>query len=125
VDQIVNNLIGRQAYAVCFVPQNAYTEVLYTFCIPSDCINCYRCYRYKKDVATAKIKEILWEAFAKETQSPTAALIFVLHRPIEHASWMIALRGSCGHQLLLLSLNERKIRLDKPEGTLSGTYCHR
>jgi hypothetical protein len=40
----------------------------------------------KKTPATAKIKGILWGAFPKETQSPTAALFFFLRRPIEHVS---------------------------------------
>jgi hypothetical protein len=67
----------------------------------------------QKTVATAKIKGILWGAVAKATQSPAAALFFVLRRPIEQVSWMLGLRGSCGHQLLLLSLNERLLRLEK------------
>ena len=40
----------------------------------------------KKTVATAKIKGILWGVVAKATRSPTAALFFVLRRPIEHKS---------------------------------------
>ncbi len=43
------------------------STVLYTYCFMSDCINCYRCYRKKKPVATAKIKGILWRVAAEAT----------------------------------------------------------
>jgi hypothetical protein len=37
----------------------------------------------KKTVVTAKIKGVLLGVDAKATQSPTAAMFFVLRRPIE------------------------------------------
>ena len=40
----------------------------------------------KKTAATAKIKGILWGAIVIGTQSPTAALFFILRRPIEQVS---------------------------------------
>ena len=39
-----------------------------------------------KTTATAKIKGIIWGAIVKATQSPTAALFFILRRPIEQVS---------------------------------------
>ena len=75
--------------------------------------------------ATAKIKRITWGTVVKAMLSPTAVVFVVLHRSIEQVSQMLALRGSCGHQLLLLSLNQRLIKQKKTEGTIGGSYCYR
>jgi len=63
--------------------------------------------------ATYKIKQTIWGDAFKATLSRKAALFVVLRRSIEQVSKMLAPRGSGGHQLLLLSLNYRLIRLQK------------
>ncbi len=62
-------------------------------------------YALKYTAATAKTTWILWSVAVKAMWAPRAALFVVLRRLVEQVLYMVKLRGSCGKQLLLLSLN--------------------
>ena len=85
MDQKSINFIGRQAYVVCFVPQNTDTVVLYSIHIASRQIASTATAK-EYSAATAKIKLINWVFAVIATLSPTAALFVVLRRSIEQGS---------------------------------------
>ena len=76
MDQKFSNFIGRQAYVVCFVPQDTDTVVLYIYIASRQIASTATVATAKEySAATAKIKRIIWGA-----SSPTAAPIVVLRR---------------------------------------------
>ncbi len=84
MDKKFGNFIRRQAYVICFVPQNTYTVQQYFIRIASRQIAsaATAATAKKYTAASAKIKQNLWRAVFKATLSSTAATFVGLRRSI-------------------------------------------